>query len=42
MRSAAWSIIAAFVPNMIAPVGQVFTQAGSSPTVTRSEHSVHL
>ena len=26
----------------IAPVGQVFTQAGSSPTATRSEHKVHL
>ena len=27
-----------FEPNMIAPVGQALTQAGSSPTPTRSEH----
>src|SRR5690554_426164 len=26
----------------MAPVGQVFTQAGSRPTLTRSEQSVHL
>ena len=29
-------------PNTSAPVGQVLTQAGSIPTDTRSEHSVHL
>src|SRR5690554_346506 len=30
------------MPKVMAPVGQVFTQAGSSPTFTRSEHNVHL
>src|ERR1700678_357715 len=36
-RSPAQFVISAFEPNMIAPVGQAFTQAGSRPTVTRSE-----
>ena len=34
--------MSSLVPKMIAPVGQVFTQAGSRPTATRSEHRVHL
>ncbi len=34
--------MASLVPNMMAPVGQVLTQAGSRPTATRSEHKVHL
>ena len=34
--------MSALLPKLIAPVGQVFTQAGSSPTATRSEHKVHL
>src|SRR5262252_5747042 len=34
--------MSALLPNVIAPVGQVLTQAGSRPTATRSEHSVHL
>ena len=42
MRVSAWSFMASLVPNMMAPVGQVLTQAGSRPTPTRSEHSVHL
>ena len=42
MRSPAQSVMSVFEPNMIAPVGHALTQAGSSPTATRSEHSVHL
>ena len=42
MRSPAHAVMAVLVPNMIAPVGQAFTQAGSSPAPTRSEHKVHL
>jgi len=34
--------MSSFVPKEMAPVGQVFTQAGSKPTPTRSEHKVHL
>ncbi|MNG35653.1 hypothetical protein D3C84_1224500 [compost metagenome] len=34
--------MSSLVPKTMAPVGQVFTQAGSSPTDTRSEHRVHL
>src|SRR5262245_30296802 len=34
--------MSSFAPNVIAPVGQVFTHAGSRPTETRSEQSVHL
>ena len=41
-RSPAQLVMSVLDPNMIAPVGQVLTQAGSSPTFTRSEHSVHL
>ncbi len=42
MRRSAWLCMASLVPNMMAPVGQVLTQAGSRPTATRSEHKVHL
>ena len=42
MRAWACSFISSLVPNSIAPVGQVLTQAGSCPTATRSEHRVHL
>jgi hypothetical protein len=34
--------MSSFEPNWMAPVGQVLAQAGSWPTATRSEHSVHL
>ena len=39
---AASVFISSLEPKWIAPVGQVFTHAGSWPTVTRSTHSVHL
>ncbi len=42
MRSPAQAVMSVFDPNMIAPVGHALTQAGSSPTPTRSEHKVHL
>src|SRR5215470_3147720 len=42
MRSSACTFMSSLLPNVIAPVGHVFTQAGSRPTDTRSEHSVHL
>src|SRR5215470_16317090 len=42
MRSSAWSFMSSLLPKVIAPVGHVFTHAGSRPTETRSEHSVHL
>src|SRR5260370_226218 len=42
MRSPAQAVMSVFVPNRIAPVGHALTQAGSSPTPTRSEHKVHL
>src|SRR5215469_2480276 len=42
MRSAACFFMSSLVPKTIAPVGQVFTHAGSCPTATRSEQSVHL
>ncbi|MNJ54928.1 hypothetical protein D3C77_503930 [compost metagenome] len=42
IRSAACSFMSSLLPNTIAPVGQVFTHAGSRPTATRSEHKVHL
>src|ERR1700739_765632 len=42
MRSAANSFMSSLVPKRMAPVGQVFTHAGSRPTPTRSEHSEHL
>ncbi len=42
MRSPAQAVMSVLEPNMIAPVGHAFTQAGSRPTVTRSEHNVHL
>ncbi len=42
MRPAACSFMSSLLPKTMAPVGQVFTQAGSSPTDTRSEQSVHL
>src|SRR3982074_2176588 len=42
MRSSACCFISSLVPNTMAPGGQDFTQAGSRPTLTRSEHSVHL
>lgn len=42
MRSSACTFISSLLPKTIAPVGQVFTQAGSRPTLTRSEHRVHL
>src|SRR5207302_2696781 len=41
-RSAACCCMSSLVPNTSAPVGQALMQAGSSPTATRSEHSVHL
>jgi len=34
--------MSAFEPNKMAPVGHAFTQAGSNPTATRSEHNVHI
>ena len=34
--------MSALVPKWRQPVGQAFTQAGSSPTVVRSTQSVHL
>ena len=42
MRPAACSFMSSLLPKTMAPVGQVFTQAGSRPTDTRSEQSVHL
>ncbi len=42
MRSEAYSCMSSLVPKCSAPVGQAFTQAGSRPTPTRSEHSEHL
>ena len=41
-RLSAWRIMSTLVPNTSACVGQALIQAGSSPTATRSEHSVHL
>src|SRR5579862_8765452 len=34
--------MSSLLPKVIAPVGHVLTHAGSRPTPTRSEHSVHL
>src|SRR6185369_1784633 len=34
--------MSAFVPKCRHPVGHALIQAGSSPTLTRSEHNVHL
>ena len=34
--------MSSLVPKCRQPVGQALTQAGSSPTETRSTHSVHL
>ena len=34
--------MSSFEPKVRACVGQVLMQAGSSPTATRSEQSVHL
>ena len=42
MRSSASSFMSSFEPKLMEPVGQTLTQAGSRPTATRSEHSVHL
>ncbi|MNC72819.1 hypothetical protein D3C75_1239280 [compost metagenome] len=42
MRSAACTCMSSLLPKTMAPVGQVFTQAGSRPTATRSLHRVHL
>src|SRR5262245_30342561 len=41
-RFSPYATMSSLVPKPIAPVGQVFTHAGSRPTATRSEHSVHL
>src|SRR5580698_7394560 len=41
-RVSASSFISGFVPKCRQPVGQALIQAGSSPTDTRSLHSVHL
>ncbi|MNY42125.1 hypothetical protein D3C86_1769880 [compost metagenome] len=42
MRSSACWCMSSLVPKTMAPVGQALTHAGSMPTATRSEHSVHL
>ena len=40
--SSARSFMSSFVPKCRQPVGQDLMHAGSSPSLTRSEHSVHL
>src|SRR5713226_10735452 len=42
MREAASAFISSLVPKCRQPVGHALTQAGSSPTWTRSTHSVHF
>ena len=41
-RVSARSFMSSFVPKCRQPVGQDLMQAGSRPSLTRSEHSVHL
>src|SRR5271169_6196807 len=41
-RVSARSFMSSLLPKWRQPVGQDFMQAGSSPTLTRSEQSVHL
>ena len=42
MRDAASAFMSSLVPKCRHPVGHALTQAGSSPTCTRSTQSVHF
>jgi hypothetical protein len=42
MRRSPSASMSSLVPKCRHPVGHDFTQAGSTPTVTRSTHSVHF